>query len=124
MESINGLVASPAYLAQVGEPEHPRELQQLRFVGLAEAGCTVTMFRPHAIGEFPIAQRVQLPTYPETLAAVLAGRGIGALPLELVAAELASGQLVHVLPGWEVIDRDAMEKERTRLPDSLRALSL
>ena len=82
MDPIHSLFASPSYLVQVDEPEHPRELHHLRFVGLVEDGCTVTMWRLGAVGKFPIAQQPQLPTHDETLVAVLAGQGIGTLPPE------------------------------------------
>ena len=123
MDLIHSLFAAPSYLAQVDEPEHPRELQHLRFVGPVAAGCTVTMWRPGAVGKFPIAQQAQLPTHDETLAAVLAGQGIGTLPLKLAIGALASGRIVHVLPEWEVIDPEALDKELADLPASLRNFS-
>ena len=123
MHSADGLFASPSYLAQEGEPAHPRELRQFRFVGTEEPE-TITLCRPHAIGDFPTAQRTRLATHDETKADVLASRGIGALPLALVVDELDAGQLVRVLPEWDVIDPETMAKELAALPESLRMFSL
>lgn len=125
MDPSAGLFASPSYLAQAGEPEHPRELRRLRFVGAKEAEV-ITLCRPHAIGDFRTARRTRLATHDETKAAVLAGRGIGALPLALVVVdELDAGKLVRVLPEWDLIDRQAIAaKAFAAAPESLRMFSL
>ena len=44
-------------------------------------------------------------SYQTLRKAVLAGRGIGLLPIRLVRDELGDGSLVHVLPDCEVPDR-------------------
>jgi DNA-binding transcriptional LysR family regulator len=123
MDLTDGLFASPSYLAQVDEPMHPRELRQLRFVG-AEEPETITLCRRHAIGDFLTAQRIRLATHDETKAAVMANRGIAALPFALVADELDACQLVRVLPDWSVIDPETMVKELAAFPESLRMFSL
>jgi len=124
MDPSAGLFASHSYLAQAGEPEHPRELRRLRFVGAKEAEV-ITLCRPHAIGDFRTARRTRLATHDETKAAVLAGRGIGALPLALVVDELDAGKLVRVLPEWDLIDRQAIAaKAFAAAPESLRMFSL
>ena len=123
MDAADGLFASPCYLAKAGEPDHPRELSGFGFVGAGEPE-TLTLWRPHAIGDFPIHQRVRLATEPETMAAVLTGSGIGVLSLSFARARLQDGQLVRVLPEWEVLDPVTISEEIEALPQSLRMLSL
>lgn len=123
MDPTDGLFASPTYLAQVDETVHPRELRRLRFVG-ARGAEVITLCRPHAIGDFRTAQRTRLATHEETKAAVLASRGIGVLPLALVVDELGTGQLVRVLPEWDVIDRVTVAQALAAVPESLRMFSL
>ena len=122
MGATTGLFASPHYLAKAGEPDHPRELASFLFVG-SDVAEKLTMWRPRNIGDFPIPQRVRLATEPATMAAVVAGRGIGALSISFAQAGLQAGQLVRVLPEWEVIDRAAMDKEIKAFPESLRMRS-
>jgi DNA-binding transcriptional LysR family regulator len=93
-------------------------------VGAKEAEV-ITLCRPHAIGDFRTARRTRLATHDETKAAVLAGRGIGALPLALVVDELDAGKLVRVLPEWDLIDRQAIAAQAlAAAPESLRMFSL
>ncbi|MDT8990248.1 LysR family transcriptional regulator [Curvibacter sp. APW13] len=100
------LVASPQYLRAHGSPQSPQDLQRHRFLQLHAD----TMLPPIAR-----LQRIDAATPPEAFAvrpllrsnhvdtllqAALDGAGITGASLELVAAHLAKGTLVHVLPQW------------------------
>ena len=121
MRAEDGLFASPKYLAESGEPGHPRELSAFLFVGQSEAH-TLLMVRPGAIGRFPVFQLARLATEPETMGAVVEGKGIGALSLSFALAQTHTGQLVRVLPDWEVLDPATVKAEIESLPDSMRML--
>jgi DNA-binding transcriptional LysR family regulator len=99
------LCASPIYLHRAGEPAGLAEL--------SEHDCLVNTNDPiwhlsHAGHDVHL--KVSDPVYSsnsyQTLSkAARAGRGIGLLPVRLVAADLADGSLVDVVPGCEVPDR-------------------
>jgi len=99
------LCASPTYLHRAGEPGQLADLN--------EHDCLVNTNDPiwhlqHAGHDVHL--KVSDPVYSsnsyQTLAkAARAGRGIGLLPVRLVAADLADGGLVDVVPGCEVPDR-------------------
>ncbi|SFE06808.1 LysR family transcriptional regulator [Paracidovorax konjaci] len=110
LEAVEHLVcASPAYLAQRGTPEHPRDLarhdcialgederdRHWRFVraggtgGLAEAATTV------AVRGRYVANHSEM-----RCDAALAHLGIATLPGFTARAALETGALVRVLPGW------------------------
>lgn len=104
------VVASPAYLARRGTPEHPRELAGhdcLRFdFGRARQCWT---FHDAA------GTRLQVPVHGRLLSnnidvlrdAALAGAGLALLPDWLAEAELADGRLCELLPGWSVNPDDS-----------------
>jgi DNA-binding transcriptional LysR family regulator len=99
------LCASPTYLIRAGEPAE--------LADLSEHDCLVNTNDPiwhlsHAGHDVHL--KISDPVYSsnsyQTLAkAARAGRGIGLLPVRLVAADLADGSLVDVVPGCEVPDR-------------------
>jgi DNA-binding transcriptional LysR family regulator len=99
------LCASPAYLHRAGEPGQLADLN--------EHDCLVNTNDPiwhlqHAGHDVHL--KVNDPVYSsnsyQTLAkAARAGRGIGLLPVRLVAAELEDGSLLDVIPGCVVPDR-------------------
>ncbi|MDA8455040.1 LysR family transcriptional regulator [Acidovorax sp. GBBC 3334] len=110
LEAVEHLVcASPAYLAQRGTPEHPRDLAQhdciplgederdrhWRFVqagaasGAAEAATTVAVRGRYVANHSEMRRE-----------AALAHLGIASLPGFTARAALEAGTLVRVLPGW------------------------
>ena len=99
------LCASPTYLHRAGEPGQLADLN--------EHDCLVNTNDPiwhlqHAGHDVHL--KVNDPVYSsnsyQTLAkAARAGRGIGLLPVRLVAAELEDGSLLDVIPGCVVPDR-------------------
>jgi DNA-binding transcriptional LysR family regulator len=95
------LFASPAYLARRGTPRHPRELDEhtgVRFRG----GPTLRLTGP---GE-PHPLRTPGSIVGDDMwfvrEALRAGAGVGLLPGFIADPEVASGQLVRVLPRWAV----------------------
>lgn len=98
------VVASPDYLRRHGAPRHPKDLiahNCVNYRHTARGGLQPWEFE--ANGEtLRVRVEGQL-TFNGPLAmtdAVLAGHGLGWLPLDLVADHLASGRLVEVLAPW------------------------
>jgi DNA-binding transcriptional LysR family regulator len=99
------LCASPSYLHRAGEPADVAELN--------EHDCLLNTNDPiwhvqHAGHDVHL--KINDPVYSSnsyvTLRkAALAGRGIGLLPVRLIAADFADGKLVPVVPSCEVPDR-------------------
>jgi DNA-binding transcriptional LysR family regulator len=100
------LVASPAYLKQRGTPQTPADLSKHCCLRLRIAGSPATEWRLMP-GDHP-GEPVVIAVTPALLAnhtdtllrATLDGAGITSAPVDLVAANLASGALVRVLPQW------------------------
>jgi DNA-binding transcriptional LysR family regulator len=126
----NALVpcASPAYLAEHGEPRTPEQLAQHAFVGLPPDQRSPTWNFTCASGS---AGQVTLkPSYTVNSAlmvrlAALAGMGIAILPSQLVADDLASGALKRIIPDYTVDDPEVkvsiVYPRRQYLPTRTRA---
>lgn len=98
-------VASPAYLARLGAPEHWRELCQHQ--------CIIdTNFREPYQWSFqdptgqllsqPVRGRLQFSNAEACLQAALAGHGIARLPTFVAGAMLRSGQLKPILRDYDI----------------------
>lgn len=95
------LVASPAYLAEEGQPSHPSKLKEHRIVGTElipkwklthiTKGTTQEIF-PRFSSTFNDTSFVKY--------LVCDGQGISLLPTTEVKDELGSGELVRILPKW------------------------
>lgn len=99
------LVASPAYLARRGTPQHPRELVHHDCLRVAEVMRTDPwrVFRTDAPDEvFDVdVPPVLWSNHTDTLIrAALDGAGITSTTAELAAAHINSGALVRVLSPW------------------------
>lgn len=97
------LVAAPAYLAEHGIPQHPRELSDRQCFSYAyRARSQVWRFVHHSGVQEDIVPNgpLRVTNSEALLPPLLAGQGIAELP-EFIAAEyLKSGQLVHLLAEW------------------------
>jgi LysR family transcriptional regulator, transcriptional activator for dmlA len=111
------VVAAPSYLQRHGTPATPDELAQHHCLVVREndepalVWHLVPVSKPHAKpGAEPVAVRVAGPLASNHGEVVrdwaLAGHGLMLRSLWDVAAPLARGELVHVLPGWAMLDAD------------------
>jgi DNA-binding transcriptional LysR family regulator len=92
--------ATPAFLEAHGTPRVPRELQELRTVGMTTASGRALNFRFCEDGnetELPLQHVLTVNDTNAVLAAGLAGLGIIQAPTYAVQAALESGQLVPLL---------------------------
>ncbi len=97
------LVASPRFLAKVGQPDHPSDLP--RFPMLLQGDrpglqrLTLTNADQKDV-DVVLEPRLSATAFPVLLQAACDGAGIAALPEFVARPGLASGALVPVLPGW------------------------
>jgi DNA-binding transcriptional LysR family regulator len=100
-----GLYASPAYLARHGLPEHPDDLLEHDLLCLLSryGGATPwVLTRGKVRWERQVAGRLHANS-PELLARIAArGAGIAASSQTFAAPYLQTGELVRVLPEWEL----------------------
>lgn len=100
------LVASPTYLKQRGIPQTPADLSRHCCLRLRVAGSLPTEWslmlceRPDEVEVVTVTPALLANHTDTLLRAALDGAGITSAPVDLVAASLASGALVRILPQW------------------------
>lgn len=100
------LCASPAYLKRRGTPKHPSELVEHEVLGysLLSAGDQWPFVGPDGPLTVKVHPRIWTNNGDTCVAAALRGTGIQLQPTFLVARELASGDLVELLPQYRSIE--------------------
>lgn len=98
-------VASPGYLSGRPLPRHPDDLAD--FDGIMRRSSPTGRVRPWTLRskrapDQPVACRARIIfSDPEAIAqAALLGLGVAMLPMPFAFAQIASGELVRLLPGW------------------------
>lgn len=99
------LCAAPAYLAQFGQPAHPRDLVRLHFLGPPDPRPQVTLRlrRKDQLHEAKLAPRLQSEYFPFLAQAARAGAGVALLPAYVVHEDIAAGRLTPVLPAYQAM---------------------
>ena len=96
------ICASPAYVEASGWPSTPDDLKSHRCITHAYVGRTeFSLQRNGQTLRIPVRGQLQSNEAAVTRRAALAGAGIAMLPTYFVSADLASGQLIRLLPDWE-----------------------
>ncbi|WP_109483660.1 LysR family transcriptional regulator [Paraburkholderia sp. C35] len=121
------LAASPQYLQRLPALSHPSELTNHQFVAMSPSLRRPSVSFRIDGDELTIPLRFDVssnsPAFNREM--VLRGFGIGVVPVSLVQNELASGALVRVLDGFELIDFGIEIRlaysNRTLLPAKVRA---
>jgi DNA-binding transcriptional LysR family regulator len=94
------LIATPDYLERHGTPRRPEDLEHHTFLRY-DASKVEKLFGPGgARFELKVDAWLKLNNSSALKQALLLGTGVGRMGRPLVHRELASGELVHVLPGW------------------------
>jgi DNA-binding transcriptional LysR family regulator len=98
------LVASPAFLRRHDAPRRIADLARLPCVVFGESldDAVWRLSGPDGAHEIKVGGRISADGAYAAMQAVLAGLGLGLLPLALVAEELRAGRLVHLLPAYAV----------------------
>lgn len=97
------LVASPSYVAQRPPITTFNDLQDCDFVSMVMLSDTITLL--HNGREFsfePENVRLEVHSLASAKSAILEGLGLQHLPDSEVDPEIARGELVHVLPDWNL----------------------
>jgi|TARA_R110002126_G_scaffold86592_1_gene209024 DNA-binding transcriptional LysR family regulator len=98
------IVGAPAYFGRHARPEHPADLARHTCINMRFSGSGELFAWEFEEGERDF--RVRVPSQlivsdaQVALNATLAGTGLSYMPLDLVSAHLASGDLVSVLDKW------------------------
>ena len=95
------LYASPRYLEQSGEPGHPADLAQHECIGFRTAKSNVwVLYKADESVEVAVGGRFQLNSVGLIRRLAALDLGIAVLPEEIVAEDVAQGQLRRILPDW------------------------
>jgi len=94
------LIASPAYLAIRGTPTTLEALREHDCLPQSNRTGPVTwrLLGPGGESEIQVSSRFRANTARAVLRAAVAGLGVALLPRPVIAAEIAAGRLVRVLP--------------------------
>ena len=96
------VVASPAYLARVGQPQHPRDLQQANCIHRIDGRNTWGPFQEHGrLFDVEVSGQLAFNHNAPAIAACVLGGGFGQFFSYQVAAELQQGELVEVLQDFQ-----------------------
>jgi DNA-binding transcriptional LysR family regulator len=97
-----GLYASPAYLATHSAPRVPADLVQHKFVVLSQAAAyPYRLHRGKRSTEIAFNGALSCNSMGLVRALTLAGGGLASFSHGMVRGDVASGQLVPVLPDWQ-----------------------
>jgi DNA-binding transcriptional LysR family regulator len=97
------VVASPAFLATYGRPEHPNDLARMPILEYSHIllGPDWSLAHPQlGSADVRVTPRIRFNNAAAALPLVLAGQVIARLPEAYIREELEDGRLVEVLPGW------------------------
>jgi len=116
------LFASPAYIAKQGKPELVEQLtkHQLLIMNAINNDTKLNLkTKQGALFLVDCQPRLLVDDFVMLKQAIIDGLGIGVLPEYMVKNEIATGQLVNILPDWgmEAIDVYALyPKHRAKIP--------
>ena len=126
------IFAAPAYLERAGVPQAPEDIAQHRIIGflLADHLTTWALHGPSGTTTIDLDPPVRLGNSLVLRDLLIAGHGIGTLPDFVSQAPEARGELVRILPDWELpapeifavtASRLGMDAKVTAFLDHLRA---
>ena len=117
-------VASPEWVARHGQPKHPSELEAFPLLGFATWGPDHAwrFTRKGKTVHVPVRGPLTTNNGQALLAAAMAGVGVIVQADALLGPAIASGQVVRLLPGWELPTRQVhiMRLPETRPSAKLR----
>ena len=94
-------LASPKYIKRSGKIAHPRELRKHECLHFTPRGAeTWQLVGPHGTLHVSVPGRIVINDLNMIKSLTVSGMGIALLPPFFCRNELASNQLVPVLPGW------------------------
>ena len=120
-----GTFAAPAYLEARGAPTSPGELHghDLVAYALSDSPGTWMLKGPDRTEDVEISPRLRLGSSVVLRDMLIAGQGIGALPDFLSNPAVVAGQLVRVLPAWQMPERTIYAVTASRLGADAKTLA-
>lgn len=118
------LCAAPGYASAHGLPAQPEELSAHSCLIQSRTSASIVLRSATRTVTALLPSRLTAGPSDNLLVPVLMGVGISALPEIQVARELRQGQLVRVLPDWEMQEQDVrvLYPAQRRLPPATRSL--
>lgn len=110
----SGLYASPGYLTSAGKPAHPHELAKHQCLGFPKSGPWM-LHRGGEVAQVSVSGRFTMNSVGMFRSLAKRDRGLVLLPTEVVAEDVAEGQLVAVLPDWRSAPVSVYAMTETRL---------
>lgn len=96
------IVTSPKYLKGRSEPITIDNISDCDFVSVAMLGDEFTLFNDdRQVVVKPENIRIEVDSAMAAKSAIFAGLGMRALPISEIETELATGELVRILPDWQ-----------------------
>ena len=93
--------ASPKYIKQYGEPQHPRDLAKHRLLHFQPLGINEwRLSGPKGTLNVPVSGKMILNSLIMIKSMALIGEGIALLPTYYCYPEVKAGKLVRILPEW------------------------
>lgn len=120
--SVTVICAAPALLQRIGIPEHPSDLHRVPLVVMKRT--PVWRFHKGEDTEILVPKPyLRTDEIQFALDATRQGLGVACLPRYIVAEALACGELLQVVPGWEMEERqvNVIYPHRESLPVKTRA---
>ncbi|WP_397476013.1 LysR substrate-binding domain-containing protein [Pusillimonas sp.] len=110
------LYASPRYLEEFGEPNHPNDLARHECIAFTTAKAnTWTLHKAEETVDITVGGRFQVNSVGLIQRLATLDQGIAMLSAEIVAEDLAHGRLHRILPGWEGPPTPVYAMTETRL---------
>ncbi|NTZ86810.1 LysR family transcriptional regulator [Burkholderia metallica] len=124
-----GLYTSPRHHAECGRPDSPQALERVGARGARPAGDVSAWPLRHrgtgASAEIRLTDAIRSNCAATLMLATVRGAGFAVLPEPLARPLERTGELVRVLPDWQVADLDAslLYHSRRNLPARIRTLA-
>lgn len=99
MDSNLTICASKSYIKKYGSPKSPQDLTRHSYIGFRSIPL-LKLIRNEIVEKVEINSRIIVDDMEAIKAFALNGEGIAAMPSFLCEAEIASGQLIKLLPDW------------------------
>jgi DNA-binding transcriptional LysR family regulator len=118
------LCASPAYIRTHGSPETPEDLARHSCLIQSKTSANISLQGASRTVNVVLPARLIVGPSDNLLVPVQMGLGISALPEIQIAGQLRRGELVRVLPSWDMPEFDAqiLYPAQKRLPPATRGL--
>lgn len=112
------LVAAQSYLALQGQVTHPRHLAQLQGIDFSPARAMKSYLHCEGEEDFPLklGSSISVNDAHALYQLAKAGRGVAAVPDYLARTDLATGEMVHLLPDWELEPLDVFAEWPANAP--------